>query len=197
MSRFSLCILSCLLIQITSTSSLYAQEESDSLIYREIAGLNAQAVKHYDLKENGKALEYAQQAISSCRQSSVPEKLVLESYMISGKVYRDELRSYDESIRHFNKALLLCQFENQHKGITLAYNELGATFEDMGNYSVGLEYRLKALNKTKSFNADNELLHEIYRHIIDDYQMLGNKKEMLSYEKIYKQMVREIPKQGN
>ncbi len=105
---------------------------------------------------------------------------VIHLYKLSSEYFR--IGAYDSSIAFSNTALKISQQLNPpyKKGITNAYNNLGTINREQGNYSLALDFYLKALKINEELKDKNGIAKQL-GNIAVVYHIQGDYHKALDY----------------
>ena len=93
-------------------------------------------------------------------------------------------KDYSEQLELFKKSLPLYieSFGKENYNIASLYDNIGASYNSLGQYTKALDYRIKALNLREKILSKNSLALALsYNNMGVAYQILGNQKKALAY----------------
>ncbi|XP_066285199.1 tetratricopeptide repeat protein 28-like [Branchiostoma lanceolatum] len=132
-----------------------------------LLGKQGQATSHFNT-----ALEMAKQTGDQHGQMDV--------YIKMGEMHREQLHSPHTSIQYYEQYLALArQLMDRHQE-ALAYNRLGLTHNEMGEYETALKWYEKAL-KIQEDDADKKAQMIQHTNVGDTYRLLGQLDQARSH----------------
>jgi len=134
-------------------------------------------------KEYDSALYYFNKTLALKLEKSKYSVSVAGLYSNKGIIYK-HLQQYDTALSYFNKALEIQKKIDYKFGEAKTKANIGLTYVEMGNYSLGQKYLLDALSFTKTQKM-GESTKEIYLGLYAIYNKKGNFKESLKYYQLY------------
>ncbi|XP_035677704.1 tetratricopeptide repeat protein 28-like [Branchiostoma floridae] len=124
-----------------------------------LLGKQAQATSHFDT-----ALQMAQQTGDQHGQMDVCLKM--------GDMHREQLHATQTAMQYYEQYLALARQLMDRNNEGLAYNRLGLTHTDMGDYEAALRWYERAL-KMQQDDADQEAQMVQHTNMGDTYRLLG------------------------
>jgi serine phosphatase RsbU (regulator of sigma subunit) len=90
------------------------------------------------------------------------------------------LGDLENSLKYYDKCLLLAEAQEDEVKLGQAYLGLGTTYSDMGESDRGFDYLFKSLDIREKL-GDNEAISDVLNNIAVQFSQAGNYKKALSY----------------